>query len=82
MQQAPAAICAQGSAPLADPNELACTFNSKSRPSRTFLLKWDSPHSLLIRLKKTESRAGTNPGVGAMAAPESGEDRLFSLEGR
>ena len=30
MQQAPAAICAHGSAPLADPNALACTFNSKS----------------------------------------------------
>ena len=35
MQQAPAAICAQGSAPLADPNDRACTFNSKSKSSRT-----------------------------------------------
>ena len=34
------------------------------------------------RLKKTESRAGTNPGVGAMAARESRGDRLFSLEDR
>ena len=45
MQQAPAAICAQGSAPLADPNELACTFNSKSRPSRTFHLDKDNTPS-------------------------------------
>ena len=32
--------------------------------------------------KKTESRDGTNPGVGAMAARESRGDRLFSLESR
>ena len=32
--------------------------------------------------KKIESRAGTNPGVGAMAARESRGDRLFSLGDR
>ena len=47
-----------------------------------FFPETNQVESTIIRLKKTESRAGTNPGVGAMAARESRGHRLFSLEDR
>ena len=76
MQQAPAAICAHGSAPLADRNELACTFNLKIQALPHYPLAPSPLRECVTLLRDLASL----PGISDLCAVDDveHEDHLFS----